>query len=75
MWIVRDRLRNEWVTGVVLHELAHMLGAEHDEVYLMQPHFKWEDYRCVDKWTMMQVAKYQHISMGSLNYCQYGSDL
>jgi hypothetical protein len=75
MWMVRDRLKNEWMTGVALHEIGHMLGALHDNVYLMQPHFNWEDYRCVDYATLKQVADYQHIPMGSLNYCQYGSDV
>ena len=75
MWMVRDRLRNEWMTGVALHEMGHMLGALHDDVYLMQPHFNWEDYRCVDQWTLKQVSTYQHIPMGSLNYCQYGADV
>jgi hypothetical protein len=75
MWMVRDRLRNEWMTGVALHEIGHMLGAEHDDVYLMQPHFNWEDYRCVDQYTLKQVALYQHIQLKNLNYCIYGGDV
>jgi hypothetical protein len=75
MWVVRDRLQNEWMTGVILHEMGHMLGARHDKVYLMQPSYSWEDYRCVDKWTLGQVAAYQQIPVRMLNYCEYGANV
>lgn len=73
MTMIRDRMRNEWVTGIALHEMGHLLGAEHDDVYLMQPMFNWEQARCVDYEALRRVADYQHIPMGSLNYCIYGS--
>ncbi len=72
MWVVRDRLKNEWVEGVIMHEIGHMLGADHDQVYLMQPIYNWEDYRCVDYAALKRVAEYQHIPMSNLNYCVYG---
>jgi len=75
MWVVRDRINNEWMIGIVLHEMGHMLGAEHDKVYLMQPSYSWEDYRCVDKWTLGQVARYQGLPISRLNYCVYGADV
>lgn len=75
MWIIRDRMSNEAVEGVMLHELGHLLGAGHDQVYLMQPHYKWEDYRCVDYEAVKRVARYQHLPMDRLNYCLYEPSL
>jgi hypothetical protein len=75
MYLIRDRINNEWVTGITLHEMGHLLGADHDNVYLMQPHYNWEDYRCVDYEALKRVAAYQHLPMAGLNYCQYGADV
>ena len=72
VYFIRNRLKNEWMTGVALHELGHLLGAEHDQVYLMQPHYNWEDYRCVDYEALKRVAEYQHLPLNRLNYCEYG---
>lgn len=72
MFIIRDRMRNEWVMGVSLHEMGHLLGAEHDNVYLMSAHYNWEDQRCVDYQAMKAVAEYQHLPVSRLNYCVYG---
>lgn len=71
MWMVRDRIANRAVVGVTLHEIGHLLGANHDTVYLMQPHYNWEDYRCVDYQALVRVAEYQHLPTGRLNYCVY----
>lgn len=75
MFLIRDRLPNEWVTGVSLHEMGHLLGADHDDVYLMQATFHWEDARCVDYESLKRVADYQHLPMSNLNYCVYGVDV
>jgi hypothetical protein len=72
VYFIRNRLKNEWMTGVTLHEIGHLLGAEHDKVYLMQPHFNWEDYRCVDYEALKRVATYQQLPFNRLNYCVYG---
>lgn len=72
IYFVRDRFLSDAVHGISLHEIGHLLGAQHDDVYLMKPHYNWYDYRCVDKHTMEEVAAYQHISMDKVNYCVYG---
>jgi len=72
IYFIRNRLKNEWMVGVALHEMGHLLGAQHDDVYLMAPHYNWEDYRCVDYEALKRVAEYQHIPMSKLNYCVYG---
>ena len=74
VYFIRNRIKGEWMTGIALHELGHLLGAEHDDVYLMQPHFNWEDYRCVDYEALKRVAAYQHLPLGRLNYCVYGAN-
>lgn len=71
MYMVRDRVCTECVTGVALHEIGHLLGSEHDDVLLMQPHYNWAEYRCVDYAAVKRVAAYQHLDVGRLNYCKY----
>lgn len=75
VYLIRDRIQNEWVTGLMLHEMGHLLGAIHDGHDLMQPNYKWEDFRCIDSEALTQVANYQHIPAGRLNYCEYGNAL
>ncbi len=72
IYFVRDRFSNEAVKGIALHEIGHLLGAQHDNVYLMKPHYNWYDYRCVDQHTIEEVATYQHLDIKKLNYCVYG---
>lgn len=72
MWIIRDRIvDSRWMTGIVLHEMGHMLGADHDEAYLMGKNFDWEKFRCVDYQTAIAAAKAQRIPLGVVNYCIY----
>lgn len=75
MWVVRDRICNECMEGVMLHEFGHLLGSDHDGVLLMAPHFKWEDYRCVDGEALKRVAEFQHLPFENLNYCVYGVEV
>lgn len=72
IYVIRDRIENKWMTGIMLHEMGHLLGAEHDNVYLMRPHYNWEDYRCVDAAALKLVAEAQHLPFERLNYCVYG---
>lgn len=69
--IIRDRMDPYQITGVVMHEMGHLLGAVHLGNRLMQPHFIWNVYRCVDIGSLHQVAKHEHLPFGRLNYCIY----
>lgn len=72
IYLVRDRLENEDVPYVLLHELGHALGARHRSEGLMSPHYSKVRYRCIDKETMRQVARYNHWPADRLNYCVVG---
>lgn len=71
MWIIRERLSNPMVLGVVMHEIGHLLGAEHDNIYLMSPYYQWENTRCIDYATIKLVARARKIPVKELNYCIY----
>lgn len=70
MYIVRDRIL-DGLGHVAMHEMGHLLGAEHDGGYLMQPHYSGEIYGCIDYFTMTQVARKQGIVPARMNYCIY----
>lgn len=73
LYVVRDRIKNEQMTGIIMHEIGHLLGAEHrsEEDNLMYPAFRINNSRCIDKLTLEQVAHAQRLSMAGLNYCVY----
>lgn len=43
-------------TGIVLHEIGHLLGAKHMEGTLMDPVITYKKYACPDAATLAQVA-------------------
>ena len=69
LYLVRDRLENESIFGVTLHEIGHLLGASHRGDRLMHPHFGHARFRCIDMRTIERVADYNHLPMDRLNYC------
>jgi hypothetical protein len=69
LYLIRERLQNEDVFGITLHEISHLLGAVHRGEKLMHPSYTRVRYQCVDRETMQQVAEYQHLDAKHLNYC------
>lgn len=71
-WFVRDAMPDEYMMyGVTLHEIGHLLGANHDGRYLMAPHYSELDFQCIDEGTMKQVSNNINVPIESLNYCLY----
>lgn len=73
-YVVRDRLQQDDVYYILMHELAHMLGAQHDNFRLMNPYHTHERFQCVDWKTAEQVAKFLGLNVNDLNWCFYLSD-
>ena len=71
IYVVTDRLKEEWYVGVMLHEVGHLLGARHISGTLMEARYNWLHGRCVDYATLSQVGEHYHTSIINMNYCVY----
>lgn len=69
MYLVRDRLANEDVYGVTLHEIGHLMGSGHVGQRLMYPHYSRARFQCIDYATMEKVSKFFDVPLSGLNYC------
>lgn len=75
LWLVIDRLANEDVFGITLHEIGHLLGANHTSgEHLMFPYYTRARYQCIDKESLSKVAAYYKLPLSNLNYCLDGLD-
>ena len=73
IFIIRDRAYNDWIMGLAMHEMGHVLGSKHTGDYLMHPHFHYLRTKCIDYDTLKEVAAYQHFKIEELNYCWYSN--
>lgn len=62
-YIIRERISNEEMTGVVVYEIGHLLGVKGYE------ELDWEEHRCLDYKIMKEVSIAQGIPMENLSYC------
>ena len=70
MFVVRDQMiSNTMMQGVILHEMGHLLGAQHDQSGLMLPNYSEVGFHCVDEDAMKEVAEYWHLDSDHLNFC------
>lgn len=71
LYIVRERLKNEDVFGITLHEMGHLLSDPYhiDEEGLMYGSYSQGRYQCVDYNSMVKIAKFQNLPITKLNYC------
>lgn len=69
LYLVRDRLQNDDVFGVTLHEIGHLMGSEHVGKRLMFPHYSRARFQCIDWDTMSAVAGSWDLDVSNLNYC------
>ena len=70
LYLVRDKMKDEYLFGVVLHEIGHLLGSVHVGEGLMSAHFDFIRFRCIDYDTIKAVAAYNDLDINNLNYCQ-----
>lgn len=69
LYLVRDRLGNDDVFGVTLHEIGHLMGSPHTGRRLMYPHYTRARFRCIDYASMKKVSEFFDIDLAGLNYC------
>ncbi len=72
MYLVRDRLGNDDVFGVTLHEIGHLMGSGHVGQRLMYPHYSRARFQCIDYDTMVKVSNFFDLELDNLNYCVDG---
>jgi hypothetical protein len=69
LYLIRDRLPNDKVFGVTLHEIGHLLGSDHNNSGLMYKYYSKIGFQCIDFDTMKNVSSYQGLFVDNLNYC------
>jgi hypothetical protein len=68
--VVIDRVGNRNLKTIIMHEIAHLLGAQHVSARSLENNYAGRySYDCIDKITVAQVAAYQHLELHSLGYC------
>jgi hypothetical protein len=69
VYLLMDRLSLSNIRWVMMHEIGHLLGAEHQEDGLMYRYYRGNNYRCVDHHTLEQVSRAQRINLSQLRGC------
>ena len=70
VYAIPQRFGSRSLKDVMMHELAHLFGALHvNAPSLETPYYSSNQYDCIDKITVAQVAAMQHLDFNSLNYC------
>jgi hypothetical protein len=69
VYVISDRIGNRDLTGVVMHEFGHVLGAGHDGYGLMAPVYNAAMGRCIDHDAVSLVAQAQRLPVNQLNWC------
>lgn len=65
-----DRLIGVDLKGVMLHELGHTLGLDHDpRSHLMASRYLRDDQKCIDKATVEIAAALLRLPLAELNWC------
>jgi hypothetical protein len=69
VYVISDRIGGRGLTGVVMHEFGHVLGAGHDSTGLMAPVYSAAGSRCIDHDAIAIVAEAQRLPLSQLNWC------
>lgn len=71
VWVIRDRLETYQLAPVMTHEFGHVFGADDRKGHgLMHYQFGMDEYKCIDKATVEEVATWQGLPMSALGYCE-----
>jgi hypothetical protein len=70
VYVIGDRIGGRDLTGVIMHEFGHVLGAGHDHAGLMAPVYSAAGARCIDRDAVAMVAQAQHVPLQQLNWCE-----
>jgi hypothetical protein len=74
VYVIGDRIGRRDLTGVVMHEFGHVLGAGHDGHGLMAPVYNANSGHCIDRDAAALVANAQHLQLSQMNWCEPTSD-
>lgn len=69
VYIISDRIGQRDLTGVLMHEFGHVLGAGHGGSGLMAPVYNSAMGRCIDREAVALVASAHRLPLGRLNWC------
>jgi hypothetical protein len=72
VYVISDRIGQRDLTGVIMHEFGHVLGAGHDGYGLMAPVYNAAMGRCIDRGAVALVAQAQRLPVNQLNWCEIG---
>ena len=74
VYVIGDRIGGRDLTGVVMHEFGHVLGAGHDGHGLMAPVYNANNGRCIDRDAAVLVANAQRLPLAQMNWCEPSRD-
>jgi hypothetical protein len=69
VYVISDRIGQRDLTGVMMHEFGHVLGAGHEGGGLMAPVYNPSMGRCIDREAVALVAQAQRLPLHMLNWC------
>jgi hypothetical protein len=69
VYVISDRIGQRDLTGVVMHEFGHVLGAGHGGSGLMASVYNSAMGRCIDRQAVALVAAVHRLPLDRLNWC------
>jgi hypothetical protein len=69
VYVISDRIGQRDLTGVLMHEFGHVLGAGHGGSGLMAPVYNSTMGRCIDREAVALVASVHRLPLDRLNWC------